>query len=166
MPAMRPQQVVRGPCYGRARRTPCCGLLLGLVLAAGGCGRPGVVWEFRNFEDALQISRQQDRLLLVYFRSWASVQCGEFEEQVLKSPSVLLQTRRMTCVPLEIYWDRELAESWGLTAVPAFAIVAPSGEVLVAQQRPITRDQMQYAIEDAHRRFAAAKGHSATTRRF
>lgn len=113
------------------------------------------MWELRKFEDAHELARQQGKLTFVYFRSWYLVDCTNFEENVLKTPQVLLQTRGLVCVPLDFDWDQPLAQKWGLTQVPAFALVSPSGEILVRQQTPITREDFLSAIREAKAQMAA-----------
>lgn len=119
------------------------------MLGASGCSSRGVVWELRKYEDAQELGRKSGKLTFVYFRSWYLVECTNFEEQVLKTPEVLLQTRGMICVPLDFNWDRSLAGEWGLTQVPAFALVSPAGDVLVRKQAPITRAELLAAFREA-----------------
>jgi hypothetical protein len=118
------------------------------MLALTGC-HPSVAWELCSFEDAHEIGRKSGKLTFVYFRSWYLVDCTNFEEQILRTPEVLFQTRGMVCVPLDFDWDQALAHDWGLTKVPAFALVAPNGEVLVRRETPITREELLAAIRDA-----------------
>jgi len=69
---------------------------------------------------------------------------------------VLAETRGMVCVVLDFDWDRPLAQQWHLKTVPAFAIVAPSGELLGEQCAPITREELLRVIRSAKQRFASS----------
>lgn len=117
-----------------------------------GC-TPGVRWKFGSFEDVHPRAQKENRLCLVYFRSWYLVDCTDFEEHVLKDPLVLLETLSMVCVPLDFDYDRPLASRWGLKAVPAYAIVAPNHEVLARSETPITRDQLLEEIRNAKNKY-------------
>ena len=140
--------LICGPVAGGLAR-PLLSVALGLLLlAAGGC-HPGVAWEFRSFEDAHELAQKRGRLTFVYFRSWYLVDCTNFEENVLRVPEVLLQTRGMVCVPLDFDWDQPLAQRWGLTKVPAFTLVGPDGDVLIRKQAPITREELLAAFREA-----------------
>jgi hypothetical protein len=139
----------------RAPRAPfqACTLLLGLALA--GCNG-GIHWQGPTFNDARALARRTNKLTFVYFRSWYLVECTNFEEQVLKQPDVLAETRSMVCVVLDYDWDRPLAQRWGLKTVPAFAIVSADDEVLVRQAAPVTHDDLLRAIRYAKKRAALA----------
>ena len=91
-----------------------------------------------------------DRPVFVYFRSWYSVECTHFEENVLKDPEILAETATMVCVPLDFDWDRPLAQQWDLGAVPAFVIVTPDGRVLAKGQAPLTREMLLEAFRTVH----------------
>lgn len=95
------------------------------------------------------LARAQGRLTLVYFRSWALVECTDFEDHILKSKPVLEATAEMYCVVLEFAPDAELAQKWGLTAPPAVAILDPRGNVLARVQGRISRAALLGAITEA-----------------
>ena len=126
-----------------------CGVLF-TALCATGCAR-GVKWQIGRFEDAYNTARQSGKLTFVYFRAWYLVECTDFEENVLKNPEVLAETDRMVCVPLSYEWDQPLAGRWGLTTVPAYAIVAPTGEALARRQTPLTKDDLLGDLRAARR---------------
>lgn len=88
-------------------------------------------------------------MTFVYFRSWYLRECTDFEENILKSPDVLAESRKLVCVPLDYDWDRDLARDWGLDAVPAYVLVSPSGEVLSKAQHPIAPQQLLQDIRAA-----------------
>jgi hypothetical protein len=135
--------------------------LFALVLVAPltGCS-PGLRWRLVRVEDALAEGHTQNKLTFVYFRSWASVDCTDFEEKVLKQPAVLEASASLVCVPLDtaVDRDRQLAERWHLRKVPAFAIVDPAGVVLESGSGAITRDNLLAA-------FASAKHKALSTTR-
>ncbi len=125
---------------------------VGLVLAAAAlCGTgcsTAIRWQGPTYPEALATARAQKRLTFVYFRNWYSVECTDFEESVLKHPDVLAETRAMICVVLDFEWDRPLANQWHLSSAPAYALVAPDGEVLARGVRP-TRDELLMAMRGA-----------------
>jgi len=125
----------------------CAASALSCVLLAGCNG--GIHWEGPSYSDASATARRTNKLTFVYFRSWYLVECTNFEEQILKQPDILAETRSVVCVVLDYDWDRPLAQKWGLKTVPAFAIVAPDGNVLVRQAAPITHDDLLRAIRSA-----------------
>jgi hypothetical protein len=130
-------------------------LALACVALLTGCSE-GIRWEGPTYPDAQALARRTSRLTFVYLRRWYLVECTDFEEKVLKDPAVLAETRSLVCVPLDYDWDRPLAEQWKLTVAPAFAIVAPSGQVLVRQQAPISRDELLQAFREAKAAFASS----------
>jgi hypothetical protein len=131
-----------------------------LTLGLTGCNG-GIHWQGPAFTDAYALARRTDKLTFVYFRSWYLVECTDFEEKVLKNPEVLAETRNMVCCVLDFDWDRPLAQQWRLKNIPAYAIVAPSGELLARQAAPITREELLRGIRSAKATFAA--GASPTT---
>jgi hypothetical protein len=123
---------------------------LALLVAIGlvGCNG-GIHWQGPTFADGQALARRSNKLTFVYFRSWYLVECTDFEEKILKDPEVLAETRGLVCVVLDFDWDRPLAQQWHLKTVPAFAMVAPSGELLGAQCAPITREELLRVIRSA-----------------
>lgn len=129
-----------------------------VAVAAGLCGcQPGIAWRLARFEDGFAEAQAAGKLTFVYFRNWYSVDCTTFEEQVLKQPTVLQATADLVCVPLEYDVDRSLAEKWGISRVPAFAIVGPAGTVFETASGQITADDVVNAIGRARQRLAAEK---------
>jgi thioredoxin-related protein len=146
--------LIRETWQGRHRRkalTVATGLLLPVVIFVTGC-QPGVQWRLGRFEDARIQAQAQRQLTFVYFRTWYSVECTRFEEEVLKQPRVLEALKGLVAVPLEYDADRDLAQRWSLTQVPAFAIVDPSGNVLASGQGVVSADVLLAAIERARQR--------------
>ena len=123
-----------------------------LPLLAGCDG--GVQWEFRTFRDAHEIARDANKLTFVYFRNWYSVECTRFEENILKHPEVLAETRGMVCVPLDFDYDQSLARRWRLQKTPAYVIVTPDRSILARADAPITRDDLLEAMRLAKATFA------------
>jgi thioredoxin-like negative regulator of GroEL len=129
--------------------------LFASLLTLAGCNG-GVHWEGPTFQDAQALGRNRNRPIFVYFRSWYLVECTQFEEQVLKNPEILAETRGMVCVPLDFDRDRPLAQQWGIKTVPAFVIVAPGGQVLARQEARITQPELLSAVRAAKAAFAAS----------
>ncbi len=125
------------------------------ALAAAGCA-PSVRWRIDSFERAHAESRQTNQLTFVYFRNWYSVDCTDFEENVLKQPTVLEALRELLCVPLDFEWDRPLADNWAIDRVPAFVIVDPDGRLLARGEGEITVETLLQAIQQARDAFAPA----------
>jgi len=125
--------------------------LLAPLLAA--C-RPGVQWRLGPYEDARAQAQAQRQLNFVYFRTWYSVECTRFEEDVLMQPRVVEALRNQVAVPLEYDVDRDIARRWSITQVPAFAIVDPSGKVLASAQGVVSADVLLAAIERAQQKSA------------
>ncbi len=128
-----------------------CNRLWVLALAGllcGGCSR-GVSWGGRTYQEARSHADEQGRLTLVYFRSWCSVECTRFEEQVLKNKEVLAELDSLVCVPLELGWDTSLAERWGLERVPSYVILDLDERVVASGQAPITLADLLEALRGA-----------------
>ena len=130
------------------------GLLLCVLVVGSGC-QPGVQWRLGPYEDARVQAQTQRQLNFVYFRTWYSVECTRFEEDVLKQPRVLEALKGMVSVPLEYDVDRDLAQRWSLTQVPAFAIVDPARNVLASGQGVVSADVLLAAIDRAKQRLTA-----------
>jgi hypothetical protein len=131
--------------------TVAAAMLIAALAAASGC-QPGVQWRLGPYEDARVQAQTQRQLTFVYFRTWYSVECTRFEEDVLKQPRVLEALKGLVAVPLEYDVDRNLAQRWGLTQVPAFAIVGPSGNVLASGQGVVSVEVLLAAIDRAKQR--------------
>ncbi len=126
-------------------------LAAAVLLTAGGCAN-GIRWKDYTFDPVFRQSRADGRLTFVYFRNWAMVECTNFEETVLKDPTVLEILRpdgTFYCVPLEFYWDRPLAKKWGVEKPPAVVILDPAGCVLEKLSGKITTEQLISALEKA-----------------
>lgn len=137
------RDVLRAPAWRCA--------VLALVAAGvglSGCAR-GIAWHPVRFRKAMREAQKRDQLVFVYLRHWTSVACTEFEDQVLSDPAVLDATAGLYCIPLDITWDRELAEQWGVLEVPAVVIFSPDGRQLAALSGTITLRQVLDAIATA-----------------
>lgn len=140
-------------CRPRNALTVATGLCLAVLTIAPGC-QPGVQWRLGPYEDARVQAQAQRQLTFVYFRTWYSVECTRFEEDVLKQPRVLEALKGLVAVPLEYDADREIARRWSLTQVPAFAIVDPSGNALASSQGVVSADVLLAAIDRGKQRIA------------
>jgi hypothetical protein len=129
-------------------------VLLGVVgLAATGCA-PGVKWRFDTYERVHAEAQAANQLTFVYFRNWYSVECTQFEENVLKRPDVLQATADLVCVPIDFDWDLPLADQWDIRRPPAFVIVDPEERILGRGEGEITREELLEAIRQAREQFA------------
>lgn len=122
-------------------RAASCGLGVWVLVLLTGC-QAGVRWSLPSYDSALEDAQQRDQLTFVYFRNWYSTECYHFEEDVLKHPDVLAETRRMVCVPLEFDQNRALAKRWNITRVPAFALVTPEERIVAQGAAPITVEEL------------------------
>jgi len=111
-----------------------------------------VQWRLGPYEDARAQAQAQQRLNFVYFRTWYSVECTRFEEDVLMQPRVVEALRSLVAVPLEYDVDRDTARRWSITQVPSFAIVDPSGKVLASAQGVVSADVLLAAIDRAQQK--------------
>lgn len=140
----------------RLRLTPAAAgtvsLALGLFFVSG-CS-PGINWRGYAYEPVHTQSREENKLTLVYFRSWYLVACTEFEENVLKKPEVIRATTDLNCVALDFDWDRPLADAWDIREAPAIVIIDPEERVLGAATGQITLETLLEIILEAERVFS------------
>lgn len=143
---------LHGIGWVRRYRAPMLLVLLGLVGVGAGCA-PQMQWRGFAFEPVYTESRRQSKLTLVFLRNWYSIECTEFEEQVLSDPDVIAAARMINCVKVEESTpvDSALALAWGVDVTPGVVIIAPDGKVLAALQGEITKTELLKAIADAER---------------
>ncbi len=123
-------------------------VLLGTAVVLTGChGQQR--WEYANYPEVQRRAAAEGKLTLVYFKSWYRIESTRFEEDVLEDPAVRDALDGMARVMLDRDYDQELAQRWGLTKVPSYAIISPEGDVLVRDQAPITRDALLKGIRKA-----------------
>ncbi|MFN0134960.1 MAG: hypothetical protein ACKVS9_02460 [Phycisphaerae bacterium] len=135
--------------------------ILGLFSLSTGCA-PGIEWRDFKYEPVREVAQRDQRLMLVYFRHWAAVACTKFEDEILKDPAVLTESRNFYCVPLAFDWDRELAEKFGVREIPGVAIVDPTGRVITRLQGTILRDDLLKEMRRARAEFSTHAASSAT----
>jgi len=129
-------------------------VLAGVILVGcAGCSQ-GVNW--RKFAyDADDIATEaRDQLVFVYLRHWAIPACTQFEEQVLKDPAVIEQTRSMYCLVINFSADRHLADEWGIAEPPGVVFQTAGGVTLKVLNGFKTVPEMLDAIADARQRLA------------
>lgn len=136
-------------------RTACVPLKLPLLLCFGlaallpctGCGE-SVRWYYdRN--TAARDDRSEAQPTFVYFRSWYSVDCTRFEDEVLRDPQVVRSTGDLVCVMLSYDFDQPIATQWGVSQAPGIAVIAPTGDVLASHSGPATRDEVLEFLQRA-----------------
>ena len=118
------------------------------IFFVAGC-QPQIQWQVGWYNDVQSRASNQKKLTFVYFRLWTSITCTNFEEQVLKRADVVAALSDLVCIPLEYQWDSPIANKWGLTEPPAFAIIAPDGRVLASGQSKVTAESLLEAIRRA-----------------
>ncbi|MFH1745933.1 MAG: hypothetical protein ABIG44_02700 [Planctomycetota bacterium] len=131
-------------------------ITLGAMIVLAGC-QAGIRWRLGHYKDAHDDGETQNKLTFVYFRTWYSIDCTHFEDNVLSQKAVRDATADMVCVLLEYDIHRSLALRWGLEAVPAFTIVDPAGNVLESGSAEISLEQILGAIAAAKARFSPAQ---------
>lgn len=134
---------------------------LGVVAISTGCA-PGIEWRDFKYEPVREIAQRDQRPIFVYFRHWAAVACTKFEDEVLKDPAILAESRKFHCVPLAFDWDRELAEKFGVREIPGVAIVDPNGRVITRLQGTISRDDLLKEMRRARAEISTRGSASAT----
>jgi hypothetical protein len=135
--------------------------MLAAALSLTGC-QEGIHWQALWYPDAQARSRSQNTLMFIYFFEWGSVDCTHFDQDVLSKPEVLAETRDMFCVPLVSHWDAPLMAQFGLDRIPAFAVVAPDGQLLARGQGPVALNDLLSAIRGAKAKFAAMRQSTST----
>lgn len=124
--------------------------LLLLMLGVTGC-HEGVAWNYYEYAPALAQSQANHELIFVYFRDWASVECTQFEDNVLKQPSARAAIDPLNAVVLQ--WstlvDAPLVQRWQITNAPAYVIAEPDETILVKRTHPITLEQLLQDIGQA-----------------
>jgi len=123
----------------------CCAGLLALSLF--GCAP--AIWRGYRFEQVFQDAKRDNRVTLVYLRTWSSVECTRFEDGVLNTPAVRAAVKDVYCVALEILVDEKLAERWNVAGPPAVVLISSSGEVLSRLSGEITAAQLIDAVQRA-----------------
>ena len=132
-----------------------------LMIVVGACSlgcSPGIKWRGATYDSVHADSVRNHKLTLVYFRSWAKVECTDFEENVLKAPEVreaLSPDGHFYCVPLDSHWDRSLAEQFGVDEPPTVVIVDDDGRVLSRLTGKITVKALLDALHEASSRHDA-----------
>ena len=139
--------------------------LIGLVALLAGC-QPSIAWRYWLDDSTRDSARTEQKLMFVYLRNWASVECTDFVNGVLSEKRVVDATADMLCVQLEyaVPADQRLAESWGITRVPAVAIVDPSGNVIEKASGPLSAPDLLALIDRARQRYAPTTQSSARSR--
>ncbi len=140
---------------GAARLPRRAALLIVAIVAALASGCTATRWDDVKF-DRSQLGRNPKRpLTLVYFRHWSVIDCTEFEERTLKDPRVIKAMADMTCILLDYYWDKPLADGWAVSQPPAVVILNPAGQVIERQSGLATPDAFIGKLEAAKREHAA-----------
>lgn len=108
-----------------------------------GC-QDGVRWHDYDYPRVLADSKADKKIMFVYFRDFASVECTKFEDEILLQPVVLTALRPYYSVPLQ--WntlvDAPLAERWQIRQVPSYVILDSSEKVLAKRSHPIKLEQI------------------------
>lgn len=113
-------------------------------LAAG----PG--W-YNNFEQAVQVARQQGRPIFVDFStSWCSV-CKQMDRTTLADPAVLSRLEHFVKVKVDGDAFPQLCQAYGVQAYPTFVHLDPNGRVLTKREGGMRVQEMAGALDSTLR---------------
>ena len=102
------------------------------LLAAAGCQDYKWRWDYQQAE---QQARQQNKYLFVFYKWWLSNDSNRMHDYINADPAVAAQLQDTINLLLEKDSSPEYANylaKYGVTAPPAFVIVAPDGTYYVA----------------------------------
>lgn len=123
------------------------------VVLCAGCSQ-GVNWRRFAYDPEDIAADARGQLVFVYLRHWAVPACTQFEEQVLKDPTILEQTKSMYCLVVNFSADRHLADAWGIAEPPGVVFMTADGRVLRVLNGFTTVQGLLDAISEARAKLA------------
>jgi hypothetical protein len=105
-----------------------------------------VTWN-RNYTEALQIARQSNKPMVVYFRRPNVRACDEFEKNILLTNDFNARAQNYVCVFEDAAASQLLARRLGVFRVPHVFILDRNGETKAEFSFNIDRDQFLNALE-------------------
>lgn len=104
------------------------GALFPLVSFAGEPKDHGVAYVY-SMEDAMQLSKDEDRLVYVVFKGRSCPWCDRQSEEMSK-PEVVKSMRGLVVFLADVSENRELARKYGVSSVPAHRLIDSDGKVI------------------------------------
>lgn len=109
---------------------------------------PRPTWH-RSYTEVVQMARETNRPMIVYFRRPEFQRCEEFERDTLLTNEFNLRARDFVCVFEDVTRNRLLAYRFGAFRIPHLTILDPRGETLAEFSFDIPADQLFAAMEAA-----------------
>ena len=99
-------------------------------------GGQGLVWE-ADLATAQRLARESNRLVLIHFGGPWCEPCRRLEKQVFSQPGFGRElAAKYVAVKVDPREHSELAEKYGVRAVPTDVVVMPSGQLLTRTESP------------------------------
>lgn len=107
---------------------------------------PAPTWH-RSYTVALEMARNENRPMIIYFRSEQSSRCRDIEEKILLTNDFNSRVDRSICVFENVDKDRLLAYRFGVYRVPHIVFLDPHGGTIAEYRFDIEPDQVFSAME-------------------
>lgn len=121
-------------------------LTLCLTMTLTGCG--GIHWR-PDLGGALRQASRTNRLVVVAYWSAFDSQCRDMERDVFSLPEVHDSLAQTVPVRLASWSNRKFAETYGLSKVPSFVVLAPDGRMLRVVQGYVSEGRFRGMIAAA-----------------
>ncbi len=110
---------------------------------------PRPTWH-RSYTDVVQMAREENRPMIVYFRRPDFDPCTELEREVLLTNEFNRRAQNFVCVFEDVTRSRLLAYRFGAHRIPHLVILDPQGETLAEFSFDIPADALFAAMEAAN----------------
>ncbi|MCC5877869.1 MAG: thioredoxin family protein [Candidatus Sumerlaeia bacterium] len=107
---------------------------------------PAPTWH-RSYTDAMEKARNENRPMIIYFRSEQIPRCKEVEEKILLTNGFNSRVDRAICVFENVDQDRLLAYRFGVYRVPHIVFLDPRGGTIAEYRYDIDSEQVFTAME-------------------
>ncbi|MCP4589708.1 MAG: hypothetical protein GY842_03095 [bacterium] len=129
-------------CPGKAYALRICGVvsvtLASLLATTAGCSR--VVWQ-PALQDPARVAQREGKLVLVYHWQALNEDCARMDRTVFRTREVCEQLKGIVPIRLDATLQRRQAEELGLSVVPAFVVISPTGEIVRYGHGPMDADR-------------------------
>ncbi len=98
----------------------------GVLLA--GCG-PKLPWR-RDWKEAMIEARDNRQDMLLLFDAATCPRCMHMDSEVFKDERVQEELATYQLIRVDILWNRDLADRYGVTGTPSFVVLNSVGRVL------------------------------------
>ncbi len=108
---------------------------------------PQILW-FADFAQATQQAQSSGKFLFLHFYADQNCPpCQEMDQQVFTNPQVVAGlTQNYIAVRVNVDQNLQLAEKWGVTAIPTNIILKPSGEEFFRRKGGTTAEDFLYFL--------------------